>query len=383
MGQLPPGKFLSGPIGNYQVTPEILLNGTRVPCDSWSVDINAYSMASLLEANITTAAVQGYPILPAFGADMQNVRPYPFKIQCGFSKDGSSPPLVLESGYVDERLSDYGRSYKTFSGRGTASIFQEIQVGNQLNKAQAGSSIIAGFFKQQGIPLTIVQPSPTFAGSTSGDETDPVYNITMRDRTAWDEMQAIALADGYRLTVHGGKGIYAPIVTGSDPVLAYDWAGPGTNVGLIGLTVRHSPRKSHNIKVILRSSLPHAKSSVFATYGTASASSGETFNIFQSGLKRPEARARAQAIWLDLAKREFLSTFTIAPDANFIQTVSTYGANFSINLSGNIDQAEALVYNVRQVRLEYNGSGKGGGLPLTATVIAGNLNPIQNGAFLS
>jgi hypothetical protein len=378
MAQLPPR--VTGPLGTYQVAPEILLNGTRVPAITWNCDINAYSMSSLLECTIVRGAAAGFPKPPHFGVDMQKVRPYPFEIRCGFSRDGRAAPLLLEKGYVDERHTEYGHRLITFSGRGTASIFQDIQIGRPINKHQAGSDIIKGFFQKYGIPLNAVQ-SPTYAGSTGGGNDDPAYQMTMRDRTIWDEMQAIALGDGYRLTVHGGVGAYAPI-TGNDPVLMYDWAGGGTNVGLVDLSIRHSPRRSHNVKVVLRSSLPHAKASVFAVYGSTNAADGETFNVFQAGLKRAEARMRAQQIWGDIARRELLATAVIAPDLAFMQMLTKVGANFQILLGGDIDPSERLLYSVRQVRLECD-TRSASGLPLRATVVMGNLHPAQEGAFLS
>lgn len=366
-------------MANFRLAPEVLLNGTPVPADEWSCDINAYSLSSALEAKLPMTPVKGFKTLPDFGAQMQTVRPYPFEIRCGISSTNAAPtPLVLEQGYVDERLSDYGGKYIEFHGRGTASIFQDIQVSKPINRSQAGDAIIRKFFADRGIPLTVTQGSTTYAGATSGD---PVYAITMRERTIWDEMQAIALADGYRLTVHAGKGTYGP--PQGDPALHYDWGRAKANgTGLTALSIRHSPRRSHNIRVDVRSKVPHSKRGVIGSYGHASATEGETLHFFVSGLHtRGEAQKRAQAIFYDVALREFLVDATIAPDEKFLQTVSQVGANFSIALGGDVAPSERLTYGVRQVRFDFK-AGRGEA-PLLAHLVMGNLNPLQEGSSLS
>lgn len=376
MAGLPPGTPISG---NFQIRPEVLLNGQVVPIRSFSVDINAFSLSSALECVVSTAPARGYAPLHAFGKSMQDVRPYPFEIRCGYSRDGSGSPMVLEKGYVDERETEYAAQEIRFTGRGEASLFQDIQIGDPLDRSQAGSAVVQAFFRKYAPHIQLAPPpvSPVFAGTTPS-EADPVYATTMRDRTAWDEMQAIALADGYRLTVHAGKATYGPPV--GDPVLKYDWRGDGKNEGLIALNVRHSPRRSHNIKVVVRSILPHAKSSFTKSYGSANAKEGETFHFTIHCKSRGDAQKQAQHIWEDVAKREFLCTATIVPDELFMQTISQVGSNFSVVLGGAIDPAENITYIVRQARLNFS---SGSGLPLTATLIMGNVNPIQEGASLS
>jgi hypothetical protein len=371
--------------GSYVVSSTVLLNGVPYPATHWSVDVNSYSMASSLEATISLAQAMGFAQLPDFGQLMQQVRPLPFEIHAGLSTDGTGSEYVIETGYVDERETDYLDRTISFTGRGVASIFQDIQVSKPLNRNQAGSAIIQQFFASKGIPLTIASASPAYSGKTGGD---PVFNTTMRARTAWDEMQAIALADGYRLTVHAGQGTYGP-PSPDDPTLRYAWRGgsdPGTGGGwLANLNVRHSPRKSHNIMVRLTSALSKnhgATRIVRAAYGSSSAQDGEVFNFATSGLSFDQAKQRAQSIWLDLAKREFLVTADIVPDETFMNTVSAYGANFNIKLGGDIPASEQLTYGVRQVKLSMD-PGARNRVPMRASVIMGNVNPIQEGADLS
>lgn len=376
MASLPPGTPISG---SFQIRPEILLNGQVVPAKNWSVDINAYSLSSALEATISTAPARGYKPLPFFGEAMQKVRPYPFEIRCGYSRDGSGSPLVLEKGYVDERETEYENHEIRFTGRGEASLFQDIQVGDPLNRNQAGSAVVQAFFKKYAPQIQLASPttSPVYAGSVTS-EADPVYTTTMRDRTAWDEMQAIAIADGFRLTVHAGKATYGP--PGTDPVIKYDWRGEGKNSGLIGLRIRHSPRRSHNIKIVVRSILPHAKSSFIKSYGIANAKEGETFHFTILCKSRQDAQKQAENLFFDVARREFLVTATIVPDEALISMISQVGSNFSVELGGAIDPAERIKYGVRQARLNFT---EGSGLPLTATLVMGNVNPIQEGAVIS
>lgn len=369
---------------SFVVSSTVLLNGVPYPATRWSVDLNAYSMATSLSASISTAQAQGFASLPDFGQLMQSVRPLPFEIHAGLSPDGTGSEVTIETGYVDERESQYLERTIEFTGRGVASIFQDIQVSEPLLKSQAGSAVIEKFFSEKGIPLTITAASPAYVGKTGGD---PVYNVTLRARTAWDEMQAIALADGYRLTVHNGQGTYGP-PSSSDPTLYYEWLGgaqPSGGGWLADLSLRHAPRKSHNIKVILTSALSKlhgATRRVQGVYGSAGAADGEVFNFATSGLSLAKTKQRAQAIWTDLALREFLVTASIVPDDAFISTVGTYGANFNIQLGGQLPASEQLTYGVRQVRLTFDTASRGK-VPLRAQVIMGNVNPIQEGADLS
>ncbi len=376
MAEIPPGTPISG---NFQIRPEILLNGQVVPVKNFSVDINAYSLSSALECVVSTAPARGYATLPFFGQAMQKVRPYPFEIRCGYSRDGSGSPLVLEKGYVDERETEYGNHEIRFTGRGEASLFQDIQVGDPIDRNQGGSKIIKKFFSKYAphIQLTASE-SQVYAGNTS-DAADPVYATTLRDRTAWDEMQAVAIADAYRLTVHAGKATYG-LPTG-EPLLSYDWRGDGKNVGMTALRIRHAPRRSHNIKVVIRSYLARGKRPVSRSYPPgSSASESETFRFFYYGLTSAQAQKKAQSVFFDLALREFLCTATIVPDEMLMQTIAQVGSAFSVKLGGAIDPAEQITYGVRQVRLGFS---EGSGLPLAATLVMGNLNPIQQGAVLS
>lgn len=369
---------------SFKVSSTVLVNGTPYPATGWSVDVNAYSMASSLQATISTQQARGFAALPDFGQLMQTVRPLPFEIHAGLSTDGSGSEHVIETGYVDERETEYLERTIQFTGRGVASVFQDLQISAPLTRNQAGSALIQKFFAQKGIPLTISAASPAFAGKTGGD---PVFNATMRARTAWDEMQAIALADGYRLTVHAGQGTYAP-PSPSDPQLSMQWLGGRASAGggwLANLTIRHAPRKANTIKVVLTSSLAQlhgANRIVRAVYGSSTAQDGEVFNFATSGLNQDQAKKRAQQIYFDLARREFLVTADVVPDPSFLEMVANVGANFNVALSGDLPASEQLVYGVRQVKLAFDSSVKGR-VPLRAQVVMGNVNPIEEGADLS
>lgn len=364
---------------SFQVSSTVLINGSPVPATSWSVDLTAYSMTSALTALIWAGRARKFSTLPDFGAIMQSKPRVPIAIFVSFSQDGTGTLQSIETGFLDSRETDYEKKTIAFTARGEASVFQDIQISAPIDRSQGGDKIIAKFFAQQGISLSST-PSPSYVGKTSGD---PVYNTTARARTAWDEMQAIALADGSRLTVHNGIGTYA--APGNDPQLTYNHGQGVSKSGggwLTELRVRHSPRRSHNIKVILTSRLRLEKSGVVrGSYGSSSASETETFNFATSGLTKKQADQRAQAIYFDLARKEHLVTATIAPDEKLIQTIAKVGANFQVQLGGDLAPSDRLLYSVRQVKLDF--SPQRTNLPLLATLTMGNVNPIQEGAFLS
>lgn len=363
---------------SFAVSPVVLIDGNPVPATNWSVDLTAYSMTSALAATVWGGTAAKFAALPDFGALMQSKPRVPIQILASYSQDGKGAIQSLESGYLDSRETDYERKTIAFTARGEASVFQDIQVTAPIDRSQAGSAIIEKFFAQAGIPLNAVTTSPTYAGKTAGD---PVYNITARARTAWDEMQAIALADGMQLIVHNGVGTYGPPGTG--PGLHFNWGQGNAGGGwLTSLRVRHSPRRSHNIKVVLTSRLRLEKKGVIQVqYGSGSADGTETFNFATSGLTREQAKARAQQIYFDLARKEHLVTAVVAPDEQLISTIASVGANFHVQLGGDIAASDRLVYGVRQVRLDF--STQRTNLPLLATLTMGNVNPINEGAFLS
>jgi hypothetical protein len=368
---------------SYTVEPVLLINGTAYPATSWSVDINAYSISSAIDCTLGNGSSRAVSVLPDFGTIMQTVRPLPIEIRLGYtdSSTGANPaqPLTLESGYVDEATRSYTDRTVVFTARGSASLFQDVQITTPVLKNQAGSAIIKSIFQKRApnVPITIVAPSPQFSGKTPDDQN---FVQTMRGRSEWDVMQAISIADGYRLTVHAGKATYGPYGL-SDPVLAYAWGKAGVGTGIVELDIKHSPRRSHNIKVIARSYIPKSNRSVSATYGVASASDGETFQVnVEAGLTSTQIKQRAQTAYEDIAKREFLMTATIVPDETFVQIVSANGANFSIQLGGDIWPSHARKYEIRQVHVEYS---PGGSVPVLAHIVAGDVNPVQDGAFVS
>ena len=313
---------------------------------------------------------------------MQQTIPMKMAFSLGVGDNGAPPSSVsLEQGYVDSCNRSYHDRTVTFTGRGTASIFQDIQITAPVLKNAAGSTIISKMFADQNIPLTVLAASPQYAGKTQDQET---FDQTMRGRSQWDVMQAIALDDGFRLTCHNGAGTYGPYGQG-DPTVSYEWGRAKNGGGLVELDIKHSPRRSHNIKVIARSYLPKSHRSISEPYGVTSAKDGETFQVAaRPGLSSMQLKQYAQAVYKDIAKREFLVTATVVPDAAFVQTVAQNGANFKLKLGGpDLWPSQASpIYEIRQVRFEFSAS-KRGGMPLLAHILAGNVNPINEGGFLS
>lgn len=371
-------------VPNFQLRPLVLINGDPVPATSWSVDIHSFSMASRLEATILATKTPGFKALPDYGAVMAANTKLPFEIQCGYSQDGRASNFRLESGIVDEResSSDEREQSIRFTGRSTASLFQDLQITKPIDHNRAGSAIIADLFAKQKVPLEIRDSSPTsraYVGRTSGD---PIFNTTATSHTEWDLMAAIATTDGLRLSVHNGKGTYG--TADGDPTLGLNWkTGLASRGGgfLVGYRLRHSPRRSHNIKVIVRSHLHKGKTLARGVYGNAAADRSETFLFdIEGGKNTQQCKARAQAIFYDLARREYLVTFVVVPDETLMRTIAERGANFSIILGGEVPKSEQRTYGVRHVALGFNVDGKP---PLTATILAGNLNPSNEGAELA
>jgi len=363
---------------NTVVDGVVRVHGTVVPATHWSVEVNAYSISSSLDATIATASARSFAKLPDLFALGQKVRPLPITIDLGLGADAlPQNRLPLESGYVDEISRNHGERIVMLSGRGSASIFQDVQITAPLLRNARGSDLIARIFAKRGIPLSVSSGSSQYAGKTVEGQT---FDQTMRGRSEWDVMQAIAVADGYRLTLHNRRGRYGPYGL-NDPLLHAQWGRSGGDVRLVDLDVKQSPGKSHNIHVIARSFQPRSKHSVSVSYGNKG-KDGEGFQVsVKAGLTRSQLQVLVQKIYEDIAKREFIATMVLVPNAKLLETVSQHGANFSIALGGDVWPSEALTYGVRQIRFEFSPGGRG--LPLLAHVVAGNLNPIQAGGFLS
>jgi len=370
------------PRQNFRVAAAVHINGNLVPATRWAVDINAYSIASTLEATVTTATARGFNKLSDYGqvAQGSNAKTtplIPMKFSAGVGTDSAPQLLTIEEGYLDATERSYDEYSVSFSGRGAASIFQDIQITTPVLKNAAGSAIIASIFAKRGIPLTVAAPSPQYSGKTQDLQT---FDQTMRGRTEWDVLQAISAADGYRLTVHNNQGWYGPYGQG-DPTLSFWWGRAKNGAGIVHMTIRHAPRRTRNIKVVGRSFIPKSNHAVTASYPpNAGSSEGETFQVaFPPGLKQAVLATQVQAKFYEIAKKEFLLTATLVPDAEFLQTVSQYGANFKIQLGGpDVWASQQLLYEIRQVRLEFD-STSGGSAPLLAHIIAGNYNPTGEG----
>lgn len=375
---------------SYRVAGAVLLNGISYPFTDFAVDINAYSIASSISATLPlrAPAPRGRvgPLVD-FGDLMQKTLPMPIAVRLGYLASPSPqqpvPTINLEQGYVDTSQTKYGTQQITIQGRGTASIFQDIQVGDPVNRNIRGDQLVSSFFSKvrpgfpKGIPLVVGAESPVFTGKTHDDA---LYTATMRNRTEWDEMAAAALDDGFVLSCHNGVGYYGPPALNA-PVLPMVWGGKPGNV--VDCDVAHSPRRNHQIAVRVFSYRKKKGKSqgrtVVGSYGHASPSYGATYDFFVSGLTYDQAVKKAQAIFLDLSRREFLLELEIVPDVAFIQTVSQYGANFSIALSGrNVMPSHKRTYGVRQVRFNMTN-----GTKLGVSIVASNLNPVNEGAALA
>jgi hypothetical protein len=373
---------------SYRIAGAVLLNGNPYQFSSYSVDINAYSISSAITARLPLRASDAHGRLGPltdFAALAQKTIPLPIQVRIGYTASPDPQPPVptisLEQGYIDGSVTSYDGQDIVFNARGTASIFQDIQIGNPVNRNIRGSDLVKGFFAKshpgfpKGIPLVAVD-SPVFTGKTHDDA---LYVSTMRNRTMWDEMAAAALDDGFVLNCHNGQGYYGP-PSANAPTLPLVWGGSVGNVTTC--LVRHAPRRNHTLAVRVYSYLKGAGRSarrITASYGHANASDGATFVFFVSGLTQDQAKQKAQAIFLDISRREFILEAELVPDATFIQTVAKYGANFSVSLQGkNVMPSQKITYAIRQVRFSLMNAQS-----LTASIVASNINPSQEGAELS
>ncbi len=368
---------------SFRCSGAVLINAQSLPFLDFTVDVNAFSMNSTIDVTLPRRMKKGRAVVyqaPDISAMMQQVNPLPITVRAGYeagpTPDPPVPIIGIEQGYVDEAKYSYTNQSIEISARSSASIFQDIRTSDALPRNITGVQLAQKYFAQHGIPLIIGAPSPVNSGKSS---TDALQITSTRDRTEWDEMSAAALDDGFILTVHNGVGYYGPPAANA-PTKTITWAQRG---GICKtLDIDHGARRSHNLQIQVVSIQRHVSSSykIIATYGNASAQEGETLRFFIPGLNRPQCKQKAQAIYYDLARREFTGRLQIVPDTQLLQLISQYGANFSIALRGDVDQSHQLTYAVRSARLTCDMSNKEPSL--LADLVVGNLNPVNEGAEL-
>jgi len=376
--------------GRYRVAGTLLINGVSTPWYDASVDINLYSMASMITAR--------GPIYPFDGTlDLSKVPDYGAMTQKGLvtlalqasylDTTGSEVPVQmfnLETGYVDETTDTYEANEFEVIGRSTASVFQDARIASPLAQAVnlRGDQLAAQLFSKHNVPLTIGATSPSqFVGKAYTDET---YVKAYRARSEWDELTDAALQDAFVCWVHNGKGYYGP-PSASTPTYNLSWGKD-----LIGCSINHVARRSHNIAVRVDSHTLATKSKTTFTYngpgvsGSSSAAGGgsqtETFRVFIPNLNRNQVRARAKAVWYDLVTKEFIARLNIIPDAALLSFIAQNGANWTFTLGG-VRKSQNVLYHCRQISIKM-AAGDTSNPTLSVEIVAANHFPLQGvGAY--
>ena len=369
--------------GRYRVAGNLLVNGVSTPWYDATVDINLYSMASMI-------TVHG-PIYPFEGvANLTKVPDYGLMTQSGLvtlavqasylDTTSSEVPVQmfnLETGYVDEITDTYDANEFELVGRSTASVFQDARIASPLAQSVnlRGDQLASQLFAKRGVPLTLGATSPAqYLGKAYTDET---YTKAYRARSEWDELTDAALQDAFVCWVHNGQGYYGPPAV-SVPTYSLSW---GKDV--VGCQVNHVARRSHNIVVRIDSFIKETQSKTTATYGgpgvsgSSSVSGGgaqsETFRFFISGLSRGQVRARAKAIWNDLVTKEFIARLRVVPDAALLNFIAQNGANWTFTLGG-VRNSQAILYHCRQISIKMEAGQTDP--QLTVEIVAANHVPI-------
>lgn len=397
--------------GAYSASAVLYVNGDPTPWFSIDVDMNVYAVTSAITAelpiDVPPPAVQG-----PFAVYAPAIGPNKRLVARDFSKEAMANAFIplfvtvtytpgnisgapvrdiqLEAGLLDSTASHYDMDMVEMTGRSSASVFTDAQIASGALKSQMGSQIVQTLAEQQaaitGFPLSIsVVPSPIGGYVGKAGYTEGEYEKSFRARSMWDEMTDAALGDAYVLSMHNGNLFYGPpAATASIPTIDLAWGRDVT-----GCSIEHAARRSHAITVRCDSTTKKGQK-ISVTYGSTGFGSGggtdsgtsQQYRFLFNGFDRPLLRAKAKAIWLDLVKREYIATLTIAPDADFMQMLGSNGPEFLINLTGCLPSHNRL-YHTRQAKVTMQGGDASSSPSLLVTVVACNHEPVAgDGAYL-
>ena len=352
---------------SYQVAGQFLMGGVSYPWYDFTVDINAYSMSSMIEAHLPL-----YPLNGLFNANavtdfsqiQQANRTIPIEARLSYVQASSNTALPLainftpmETGLLDESTVDYAANEVTIKGRSLASLFQDDRAGGDVNvtKGLYGAALINYFYSQQSANLNsaYIAPQKTYAGKAN---LGLFASKSQRLSSKWDYMTEAAINDSYILYVHNGNLYYGPPAGNSAPTVNLAWGKD-----MLECSVNHASRRTHAIKVSMAYSHGFGKNHGVITYaGPAGGGGGgsvdaETFRfVADQTMDAVAARNKAVSIYNDLVKKEFIVNIKVVPDANLINVISQYGANFLVNIEGLIP-SQSILYHVKSVRLTVMG----------------------------
>ena len=350
----------------YRIAADLSINGTSIPFYTLAVDVNAFSMSSVIEA---TAPI--YPLNANFdpskaidwGPVLQNNPLTPLKVKLGVSQVSGStntttpvPLFDIEQGYVDETTDDYAANELHIVGRSTASVFQDNRLGNSPSTGFAantpGSSFVQTLAQKRAFTNTQITASPGGVYIGAGYINNRQVRA-FRGMSEWDEMQQAAFNDGYVLWVHNGLLYYGPPAQNA-PTLSLAWGKDISN-----LEVNHAARRSHNVQLLGVGTVRKNGQRIQYAYpqNVSQNGAGEVIPIKFGWVRdQSELVAKVQNAYSDIIKREFITTITLVPGPQNLKFLAQNGANFVLQLTG-AKPSHNKVYHAKQVRYELNADG--------------------------
>lgn len=373
---------------SYRIAGELLVNGQSIPFYTIDVDINAYSMTSMIEATAPIYPLEGTydpkkaidwgPILQQNPLTSLVVRLGAAQITGGTSSTAPVPLYDIEQGYVDETNDDYAANEIHFTGRSTASVFQDNRLGNSPDHGFAsntpGSKFVSTLAQKRGFTHTQITASPGGIYIGAGYINNRQIRA-FRGMSEWDEMQRAAFFDGYVLWVHNGLLYYGPPANNA-PTLNLAWGQD-----LLNLEVNHAARRSHDVQLVGVGTIRKNGQRIYYSFPTGSNSqqnAGEVIPMKFGFIKdKSDLINRVQNAYKDIIRREFITTMTVVPTPDILRFVSQNGANFLIQVSG-AKPSHNKIYHAKQVRFELRADGDE---PSLTMIIIGELHPTVQGNY--
>ncbi|MCF8566917.1 hypothetical protein LLE49_19545 [Alicyclobacillus tolerans] len=300
----------------------VIVNGTRVPFRTWSVDLNGYSAADTFDLTLPFRALdqlKGTTIL-ANTTDQETVlltQPdILVEIYVGYPRDPNNYDendlTQLMYGYLDTadfNFSSQGVNVE-IQGRNQVGPFMDTKTTDKFPNLTS-SAIVTYFGKQQGLTV-VATPTYTLAGTYYAND----HTTLTTDITEWDLMNYLADQEGFTLRVKGNTLYFGPrdSFLKSTPLI-YTW---GQNVKTLKLS--RSPHASKDIKVEVitwawnkktRMVTTATNTTTYAKRVTGTSAHQEWVETYYiPGLTRDQAQKRANAILQQLSQTELTGELT-------------------------------------------------------------------------
>jgi len=380
---------------------QLRLNGVFIPTWRGMVEISAYSVTDTasFDTFIANAPLD-------YGALSQTVSPCPYEVFIGqagqIMRSNASQRLLYA--LLEEEDGRYEEDRIELRARGVLALLIDQRITARLPMNQTVDKLIAWVISQFGLTSQVASSvSSDFPnGVPAGKLLQYQYVAMSRNYRAFELITALAEGLGWDVRVQGTTVIVGPPPTrGQVPEISKVW---GNNAGE-KLSVIHNALHSRNIKVIVKSYLPHLKvrtASLRAiqnspailglpTPGNPSSRgpqpqgnqtgftsvggnyTGEVYVFHVPGLDANQCDAMASKIRDDLTRREFIVEFTWSPSLQELQTLVPAGTEWTLNLSGCSQRSANGLYHPRKVTWEWdsgeNEDGDASGLTCTVSAV--------------